>query len=134
MKCNCPVVWTFLVTAPHKHLFLFFCIGADLFQPSGYWVFQICWHIEYRSLRFWNSSAGIPLLLCHAPPKGIQLCLALKTYINFFFLWKGSNKGRKREMEQNRRRKGWKEGGKKEERERKKYLKYRLLKIMSFKN
>ena len=25
------------------------------------------------------------MLLRHAPPKGIQLCLALKTYIIFFF-------------------------------------------------
>ena len=25
------------------------------------------------------------MLLRHAPPKGIQLCLAMKTYVNFFF-------------------------------------------------
>ena len=41
----------------------------DLFQPYGYyWVFQICWHIECRTLtalsfRIWNSSTGIPSLV-----------------------------------------------------------------------
>ena len=47
---------------------LFFGIGmkTDLFQSCGHcWVFQICWHIEYRTLiassfRIWNSSTGTP--------------------------------------------------------------------------
>ena len=39
---------------------------TDMFQSCGHcWVFQICWHIECRTLiassfRIWNSSAGIP--------------------------------------------------------------------------
>ena len=46
----------------------FFGIGmkTDLFQSCGHcWVFQICWHIECKSLtassfRTWNNSAEIP--------------------------------------------------------------------------
>ena len=39
---------------------------TDLFQSCGHWwVFQICWHIEWNtftasSFRIWNSSTGIP--------------------------------------------------------------------------
>ena len=62
-ECNCVIVWTFL--APP-----FFGIGmkTDIFQSCGHcWVFQICWHIEFRTLtassfRIWNSSARSPLL------------------------------------------------------------------------
>ena len=38
---------------------------SDLFQSCGHcWLFQICWHIEYRivtasSFRIWNSPTGI---------------------------------------------------------------------------
>ena len=41
---------------------------TDLFQSCGHWwVFQICWRIEYSTVtasssRIWNSSTGIPLL------------------------------------------------------------------------
>ena len=58
-ECDCVVVWTF------------FGIGMkiDLFYTwEHWWVFQICWHIEYStftasSLRIWNSSARIQVLL-----------------------------------------------------------------------
>ena len=39
---------------------------TNLFQSCGYcWVFRVCWHIEWSTLRassfrIWNSSAGIP--------------------------------------------------------------------------
>ena len=52
----CVIVW------------IFFGIGMkiDLFQSCGhFWVFQICWHIEWSTFtasyfRTWNSSPGIP--------------------------------------------------------------------------
>ena len=46
--------------------FFGFAMKIDLFQSWSYcWVFQICWHIECRTLiasscRIWNSSAGLP--------------------------------------------------------------------------
>ena len=60
-ECNCVVLWAFFGIA-------FFGIGTktDLFQSCGhYWVFQICWHVEWStftasSFRIWNSSTGIP--------------------------------------------------------------------------
>ena len=58
-ECNC---------AKHSLALPIFEIGmkTDLFQSCGHcWVFQICWHIEYSTLRAssfitGNSSAGIP--------------------------------------------------------------------------
>jgi len=52
----------------HSMAFPFFGIGmkTDLFQSCAHsWVFQFCWHIEWRtftasSFRIWNSSTGIP--------------------------------------------------------------------------
>ena len=66
-ECNSVVV-------EHSLALPFFGIGmkTDLFQFCGpWWVFQICWHIEFStytasSLRIWNSSTGIsppPLVL-----------------------------------------------------------------------
>ena len=60
-ECNCPVVWTFFGIA-----FLWDWSETEIFQSCGpCWVFQICWHIECRTLtassfRIWNSSTGIP--------------------------------------------------------------------------
>ena len=58
------IVWQ----SEHSLALPFFGIGikTDLFQSWGYfWVFQICWHIEWSiltasSFRIWNSSTGIP--------------------------------------------------------------------------
>ena len=57
-----------VVQFEHSLALPFFGIGVkiDLFQSCGhFWVFQICWHIEFSpltasSFRIWNSSAGIP--------------------------------------------------------------------------
>ena len=62
-KCDCMVVGTFLGI-----VLLVTGMKIDLFQSCGHcWVFQICWHIEFRTLtassfRTSNSSAGIPSL------------------------------------------------------------------------
>ena len=56
-----------MVQLEHPLELPFFGIGmkTDLFQTCGHrWVFQICWHIECRTLRassfrIWNNSAGI---------------------------------------------------------------------------
>ena len=61
---------------------------TDLFQSCGHcWVFQICWHIQCRTLtassfRIWNSSAGIPsppiaLFAVMLTAKSLQSCLTL---------------------------------------------------------
>ena len=60
----------------HSLALPFFGIGmkTDLFQSCGHcWVFQICWHIEFKtftasSFRIWNSSTGIP-----SPPLVVML-------------------------------------------------------------
>ena len=63
-ECSCLVVWTFFGIAllwDWNENFSFF----SFFQSCGYcWIFQICWHIQCRTLtastfRIWNSSAGI---------------------------------------------------------------------------
>ena len=60
-ECNCAVVWAFFGIS-----FLGIRMKTDLLQSCGHcWVFQICWHIECRTLtsqyfKFWNSSARIP--------------------------------------------------------------------------
>ena len=58
----------FVCRFEHSLALPFFGIGmkTDLSQSCSHcWIFQICWHIEYRiltasSFRIWNSSAGIP--------------------------------------------------------------------------
>ena len=66
LACEMSTIeWYFL----HSLALPFFGIEvkADLFLSCGLcWVFQICWHIEYSTLRvlsfrILNSSAGIPL-------------------------------------------------------------------------
>jgi len=55
---------------------------TDLFQSCGHcWVFQICWHIEWRtftasSFRIWNSSTGIP-----SPPLTLFIIVLPKAYL-----------------------------------------------------
>ena len=55
---------------------------TDLFQSCGHWwVFQICWHIEYStftasSFRIWNSSTGIPSL-----PPALSIVMLPKAYL-----------------------------------------------------
>ena len=59
---------TILQKFEHSLALPFFVTGmkTDLIQSCGHWwVFQICWHIECRTLivssfRIWNSSSGIP--------------------------------------------------------------------------
>ena len=57
---------------------------TDLFQSCGHcWVFQICWHIEYRtftasSFRIRNSSTGIPSL----PLAFLQWCFLKPTWLH----------------------------------------------------
>ena len=62
----------------------FFEIGmkTDLFQSCGHcWVFQICWHIECRTLtasplRILNSSTGIP-----SPPLALFVVMLPKAHL-----------------------------------------------------
>ena len=59
-ESNCVVVWTLALS------FFGIEMKTALFQSCGHcWVFQICWHIECRTLtvscfRIWNSSSEIP--------------------------------------------------------------------------
>ena len=85
-ECNCAVIWAFFSIA-----FLWDWNENLPFPVLGlYWVFQICWHIEYStftasSFRIWNSSTGIPspplallvVMLSKAPWLHIPGCLAL---------------------------------------------------------
>ena len=60
-----------IVLFQHSSALPFFGIVmiTDLFQSCGhFWVFQICWHVEYStftasSFRIWNNSTGVPSLL-----------------------------------------------------------------------
>ena len=60
-ECNCMVAWTFFSVA-----FIGIRMKTALFQSYGHcWVFEICWHFEYRTLtassfRIWNTLDGIP--------------------------------------------------------------------------
>ena len=55
---------------------------TDFLQSCGHWwVFQICWRIEYSTLtassfRIWNSSAGIP-----PPPLALFIVTLPKAYL-----------------------------------------------------
>jgi len=68
----------------HSLALPFFGIGmkTDLYQSCGHcWVFQICWHIERRTLRasssrIWNSSTGIP-----SPPLVLFLVIHPKAHL-----------------------------------------------------
>ena len=77
----------------HSSALPFFRIGmkTDLFQPCGHcWVFQICWHIECRTLtpssfRIWNSSTGIP-----SPPLALFVLLLPKAHLTYHSRMSGS--------------------------------------------
>ena len=72
---------------------LFFGIGmkTDLYQSCGHcWVFQICWHIEWRtftasSFRIWNSSTGIP-----SPPLALFVVMLPKAHLTSHSRMSGS--------------------------------------------
>ena len=64
---------------------------TDHFQACGHcWVFQICWHIEYRtftasSFRIWNSLAGIP-----SSPLALFIVMLPKTHLTSHSRMSGS--------------------------------------------
>ena len=64
---------------------------TDLVQSYGHcWVFQICWHIECKTLtassfRIWNSSTGIP-----SPPPASYVMMLSKAYLISHFKMSGS--------------------------------------------
>ena len=64
---------------------------TNLFQSCGHcWVFQICWYIECStltapSLRFWNSSTGIP-----SPPLALFIMMLPKAHLTFHSKMSGS--------------------------------------------
>ena len=68
----------------HSLALPFFGIGmkTELFQSCGhYWVFQICWHIEWSTFtaspfRIWNSSTGIP-----SPPLALFVVMIPKAHL-----------------------------------------------------
>ena len=68
----------------HSLALPFFAIGikTDLFWSCGHcWAFQICWHIECRTLtaspfRIFTSSAGIP-----SPPLALYIGMLPKAYV-----------------------------------------------------
>ena len=77
----------------HSLALPFFGIGmkTDLFQSCGHcWVFQICWHIEWRaftvsSFRIWNSSTGIP-----SPPPALFVEMLPKPHLTSHSRMSGS--------------------------------------------
>ena len=64
---------------------------ADLLQSCDhFWVFQICWHIEYSpltvsSFRIWNSSIGIP-----SPPLPLFIVMLSKAHLTSHSRMSGS--------------------------------------------
>ena len=62
-----------------------------LFQSCGHcWVFQICWHIETKTLtvssfRIWNSSVGIP-----SPPLALFTVMLPKAHLSMHSKKSGS--------------------------------------------
>ena len=86
-ECNCAEVWMFF------GIWYFFGIGmkTDLFQSCGHcWVFQICWHIEYKtftasSFRIWNSSTGIP-----SPPWALFIVMLPNAHLTLHSRMSGS--------------------------------------------
>ena len=77
----------------HSLALPFFGIGmkTDLFQSYGhYWVFQICWHVEWStftasSFRIWNSSTGIP-----SPPLALFVVTLSKAHLTSHSKMSGS--------------------------------------------
>ena len=72
----------------HSLALPFFGIGmkTDLFQSCGHcWVFQICWHIECRTFRIWNSSTGIP-----SPPLALFVVMLPKANLTSHSRMSGS--------------------------------------------
>ena len=71
---NSAVVWAFFGNG----------MKTDLFQSCGhFWVFQICWHIEWStftasSFRIWNSSTGVP----SPPPALFVVCFLRPTCLH----------------------------------------------------
>ena len=59
-----------------------FVWNTDLFQSCGHWwVFQICWHIEWStftasSFSIWSSSTGIP-----SPPLALFIVMLSKAHL-----------------------------------------------------
>jgi len=64
---------------------------TDLFQACGHcWVFQVCWHNEWRtfttpSFRIWNSSTGIP-----SPPLALFVVILSKAHLTSHSRMSGS--------------------------------------------
>ena len=114
LACEMSTIeWYFL----HSLALPFFGIEvkADLFLSRGLcWVFQICWHIEYSTLRvlsfrILNSSAGIPLsplalfivmfpkahLTSHSGSRWVITpswlitygCATIKGFVQFFYIF-----------------------------------------------
>ena len=59
-------------------------------SPVACWVFQICWHIGYRtftasSFRIWNSSTGIP-----SPPLALFVVMLSKAHLTSHSRMSGS--------------------------------------------
>ena len=83
------IVWEF----EHSLALTFFGTGmkTDLFHScSHWWVFQICWHIEWStftasSFRIWNSSAGIP-----SPPLAMFIVMLSKAHLALHSRMSGS--------------------------------------------
>ena len=75
---------------------LWHCLSLGLewkltFQSCGHcWVFQICWHIKWRSFtassfRIWNSSTGIP-----SPPLALLIMTLPKAHLTSHSRMSGS--------------------------------------------
>ena len=77
----------------HSLALPFFGIGVktDLFQSCGHWwVFHICWHIEFSTFtaspfRIWNSSTGIP-----SPPLALFIVMLCKAHLTSHSRMSGS--------------------------------------------
>ena len=93
LLCRC-VRWVQLCSSLN---ILWHCLSLGLewkliFSHScdHYWVFQICWHIEWSiftalSFRIWNSSAGIP-----SPPPALFLVMLPKAHLTLHSRMSGS--------------------------------------------
>ena len=85
-ESNCVVVWRFFGIA-----FLWDRNEKWPFQFCGhYWVFQICWHIDWSTFTasffmIWNSSAGIP-----SPPLALFMVMLPKIHLTSHSRMSGS--------------------------------------------
>ena len=64
--------------------------SSPVATQKKFWVFQICWHIEWNTLtassfRIWNSSTGIP-----SPPLALFLVMLPKAHLTSHFRMSGS--------------------------------------------